>query len=115
MSTDKQVLRSLGERIKQARLNQDMAQEELADRSGIGLRTINRIEKGEENYNVLSLIAIARALGKTEQIEGLFPKVINPLLATQHKPQKQRARAKEHSSETNGSSLNKPGFTWGDE
>jgi transcriptional regulator with XRE-family HTH domain len=53
------------EKIKTLRQQQGVSQEELAERSGLSLRTIQRIENGETEPRGDSLKRIAAALGVT--------------------------------------------------
>jgi XRE family transcriptional regulator, regulator of sulfur utilization len=56
--------RSLGAKIRQARLEKDLSLEELAFRSGITLETLRTIEKGEANPRLTTLCQIAKALDR---------------------------------------------------
>ena len=53
----------IGYRVKQARLEKEMSQEELSAVSGIQQADISRIEKGSANPSVKTLMRIASALG----------------------------------------------------
>lgn len=52
----------LGERIKVARLGKGMTQNELAEATGISLRTIQRLEKGEVNASIHSRNQLEKVL-----------------------------------------------------
>lgn len=52
----------LGERIKEIRVAKGMTQLELAEKSGIALRTVQRIENNEVRPSFYSLNAIGEAL-----------------------------------------------------
>lgn len=56
---------NLAIRLKNFRKKKGMSQESLAEESGLSLRTIQRIEKGETNPNGESLKRIANALNVT--------------------------------------------------
>lgn len=58
----KQELKQLGKKIKAIRLSQKMTQETLADLCEIDVRTIQRIEKGENGIGINILFAISEAL-----------------------------------------------------
>ena len=45
--TPSEISKSLGKRLKQQRLYQNLTQVELAQKAGIGLSTVSRIESGE--------------------------------------------------------------------
>ena len=53
----------IGETIKQRRVLLGLTQQDLADFSGVGLRTIRQIEVGEGNPSVGTLNRILAALG----------------------------------------------------
>lgn len=71
MSLSKQqVLKKLGERIRQLRNKTGISQEDLADRAKIHRTYMGRIERGESNPPVYTLFRIASAL-KTNPSELL--------------------------------------------
>lgn len=53
----------LGERIREMRINKDLTQLELADRSGCASNYIAMLERGERNPTYLTLLKIAGGLG----------------------------------------------------
>jgi transcriptional regulator with XRE-family HTH domain len=53
----------LGQRIREIRKERGMNQTELAEKAGISLITISRIERGERDPHVRTLAQIARGLG----------------------------------------------------
>lgn len=57
-------------RIKIARLENDMNQQQLADAVGVTRQTISMIESGNYNPTLNLCIAICKALGKT--LDELF-------------------------------------------
>ena len=59
------ALRRLGKRVKAARQERGFTQEVLAERMGLSPGYIRRIEGGQENLTVASLVKLARALGTT--------------------------------------------------
>ena len=56
-------LRVLGRNIKTARLKRRVPQEVLADRAGIGLSTLTKIEKGNCGVAIGTVAAVIQALG----------------------------------------------------
>jgi len=57
------ILRRLGENVRQARSQKGWSQEELAHRSGLHRTYISGIERGRRNPTVLILQQMADALG----------------------------------------------------
>ena len=64
------VNEKLGKRIRKARRDKKMSQEELADRVGLHYTTISRIEKGISNPPVQTIDKISKAL--KVQLSDLF-------------------------------------------
>ena len=63
--TDIELCNRIGVKIKTVRLKQNMSQDELADKSGVSISTIKRMEDGEVK-TLESLIRILRTLGKLD-------------------------------------------------
>ena len=57
-------------RMKVARVERDLSQEELAEKVGVTRQTIGMIETGKFNPSIKLCIAICHALGKT--LDELF-------------------------------------------
>lgn len=57
------LLRKVGERIRQVRIEKSLSQEELADLAGLDRSYMSGIERGVRNTSVLKLAGIAKALG----------------------------------------------------
>ncbi len=57
-----QIEIELGKRLRAERLERNLTQEEVAERSGLSRRTITAIENGEGS-SLSSLVALLRALG----------------------------------------------------
>ncbi|MCF6234966.1 MAG: helix-turn-helix domain-containing protein [Gammaproteobacteria bacterium] len=85
------ITEELGERLKQARLNTDMTQTEVADLAGVSRKVVLNAEKGKVQLE--SLVAIMVALNLTEQLGRLLPKQdISPIqLSKLHGKKRQRA------------------------
>lgn len=62
MDNVKIILEAIGQRIRSARLEKNMSQEDLAFETKIGVSNISDIERGKANFRVTSLIAICTAL-----------------------------------------------------
>lgn len=81
----------IGERLRQARLNQDFTQSEVADIASLARKTVLNAEKGKVQLE--NLIAIMMALDLTGQLDVFLPKQeISPLqLAKLQGKKRQRA------------------------
>ncbi len=84
----------LGERIRELRLRENIAQTELATRSGVSLNSVKNLENGT-GATVTSLLRVLRTLGRTGWIEALGPKVgISPMQMVNRKNARLRATRK---------------------
>lgn len=83
------IAEQLGGRLKQARLNADLTQAELASRTGLNRRTILNAEKG--NVQLKNLVAILAGLEMLEQINMFLPvQEISPLQLAKLKGKKRQ-------------------------
>jgi putative transcriptional regulator len=72
------IAEELGGRLKQARLNHDLTQSEVASLAGISRKTVLNAEKGLAQLE--TFVAIMIALGLTAQLGLFLPKqIISPL------------------------------------
>lgn len=77
--SDPAILQRLGGRIRDYRIRMEMTQSELADRSGVSMGTVVRIEHGKA-VSTLLLITLLRTLGVLENLETLLPELgISPI------------------------------------
>ncbi|MFM1876396.1 MAG: hypothetical protein RL266_2133 [Bacteroidota bacterium] len=99
--SDAAIVSFVCSQLRQIRLDQNMTQEELAERSGLGRATISRIEKGQA-VSLLTLIQLLRALNRLDLLEA-FQNVspdISPLqLLKEQKPIRYRASGKRQSTD----------------
>lgn len=72
--SDSIILQRLGSRIRDYRMRMEMTQSELAERSGVSMGTVVRLERGN-TVSVLLLISILRTLGVLENLENLLPEL----------------------------------------
>lgn len=90
----------LGQRLKQARLNQDMTQLEVAKRAGLSRKVVLNAEKGRVQLE--ALVAIMIALNVTSQLDYFLPPpMISPLqLSKLQGRQRQRASGQSTSGQS---------------
>lgn len=73
------ILQKMGRRIRDYRMRMEMTQSELAEKSGVSMGTIVRVEQGNP-ISTLLLISILRTIGLLENLEVLLPELsISPL------------------------------------
>ena len=92
--TPSEISKSLGKRLKQQRLYQNLTQVELAQKAGIGLSTVSRIESGEGG-TLDNVIRYAMSVGLVNEFADLFannPKTIDEVIA--QKRSRKRASSK---------------------
>lgn len=92
--TDDEILKKLGAKLKEIRLEANMKQKELSEKSGLSMFSISQIETGH-NTSVLSLIQILKALNRMDLFEPFLkereidPKLIEEFIKRQQ-PTRQR-------------------------
>lgn len=106
--TYQMYIEDIGLKIKQYRINLQFTQNDLAERSGVSVRSISRLEQGA-SVQLESLIRVLIALHLDSNIDLLIPdqtKRPSYYLQDNSERKKQRVRKKRLESE---------GFHWGDE
>ena len=89
--TDLEMLSEFGARIRLARIERNLTQQMLADRSGLNRSTIRDLENGR-SVNLLSLMQLLRSMELLEKLNLLLPgSSQSPVLA---KLQNERKRVK---------------------
>lgn len=82
----------LGTDLRALRLDRNLDQITLAERAGVSLNALKRLESGRGS-TVRTLISVLRALGREESLKAIAPVAsINPLTIPRH-PARQRQRA----------------------
>lgn len=85
------IAETLGERLKQARLNADLTQADTAKLAGVSRKVVLNAEKGKVQLE--GLIAIMMALNLTAQLDNFLPKQTISPIALLKLQGKQRQRA----------------------
>lgn len=64
------IMKELGQRMQDIRIAMNLTQAEMADRSGVALRTVARIENGEsvKAESVLNILRVLGVLGNLDQL-----------------------------------------------
>src|SRR5690242_16662237 len=82
----------IGASLRQLRLERNLEQATLADRAGIGLRSLQRLELGQGS-TTHTLLSVLRALGREEWLKTVAPvATINPLTMPRTAQPRRRAR-----------------------
>ncbi|MFP8965029.1 helix-turn-helix transcriptional regulator [Pokkaliibacter sp. CJK22405] len=86
-----QIQRLLGERLRQARLNRNLTQADVAEQIGADRRLVANAEKGEAT--LVTVVGILSVLGLVDQLDQFLPPVgISPIqLAKLQGQRRQRA------------------------
>lgn len=107
MKTIQSEIELLSKRIRNYRIDCEMTQRQLADQSGVSLRSLQRFEKGED-IQLGNLIKILHALGIEQNLKMLVPDVTGRPSAYVGGPrERQRVRTPNR--------VNRTMFKWGDE
>jgi transcriptional regulator with XRE-family HTH domain len=62
----KRELRTLGSRIREARLRRELSQSLVAERASVSVQTVGKIEKGDAGVSVGAYAMVLQALGLLE-------------------------------------------------
>lgn len=114
LDSNGQVLAELGRRIKAARIDAALTQEDLSRRSGVSLSTVASIERGGDG-RMGSYLSLLRALGMLGNANALVPELeVRPseLAKLGHKRQRVRQPQQQGQQQTEKSNGR---WTWGDE
>lgn len=118
--SDQELLRQLGIHLAAARLDRNLTQQDVAERAGIGKRTIERIEQGEST-TTLNLVRVLRALDRLSVLAALAPDPGPSPLAQLRAERSVRRRASSPRQRSGPRRMSgrstEPGhpFRWGDE
>ena len=118
--TDTDILAILGKRVERHRIEAGLTQAELAERAGIGKRTLERLEAGR-GTELVTLLRVLRILNSLEGLERLLPELPASPIEQLKLRGKQRQRAfrprrgrqtRESSGRPQGGAPTQP-WTWG--
>lgn len=104
MATEKTasaLTENIGERLKQARLNRDLTQAEVANLAGVARKTVLNAEKGKVQLDIF--VAIMMALDLTEHLNLFLPEQeISPLQLAKLQGKKRQRASKQRKSNEEG-------------
>jgi transcriptional regulator with XRE-family HTH domain len=98
--TDSAIAQILGERIERYRIEAGLTQAELAERAGIGKRTVERIEAGR-GAELITLIRVLRTLNALAGFDRLLPELPASPIEQLKLRGKQRRRVSHRRGRTN--------------
>jgi len=83
--SDKEIIRQIGEKIKTARLNENITQSELQRITGVHTKTIGEAEAGK-NVTLGTLVAILRGLEMLDLLNELLrEESISPIMMAKYR------------------------------
>lgn len=93
-ATIDQFLREVGDAMRKLRLQRNLSQSVVAERSGISFGAYRNLESGK-GASLRSFLAVCRTFGKTDWIRTLPPPMVSPMdiLRREGRPIRQRASA----------------------
>jgi putative transcriptional regulator len=109
MATSQQIEQEIGQRLARLRLTRNVTQADLADKAGIGVRTLRRLEAGDPS-TLDTFLRVAMALDLEDVILSALPEgEIRPIERVSQKGgERKRARpASEHPKTST--------WTWGED
>jgi transcriptional regulator with XRE-family HTH domain len=88
--TPEELEEKLGQQMRNLRILRNLTQGELAERAGIALNAVKRLESGQTT-TTKSLVKVLKVLNRTEWLDTLAPQVtVNPLLTVTSKAPRQK-------------------------
>ncbi len=69
------ILKEIGVRCKEHRINNQLTQKDLASNTGLSLSTISKLEQGDLNISFVKFLLILRVLGLANNMDMLLPKL----------------------------------------
>jgi transcriptional regulator with XRE-family HTH domain len=84
----------VGEQIRAARISNNLDQAALSDLANVSIGALSNLERGRGS-SLTTVVAVVRALGRTDWLESLAPRVtISPLQMLRSKQKTPAARAR---------------------
>jgi transcriptional regulator with XRE-family HTH domain len=116
--TDEALLRLIGERLARLRLSKNLTQGQLAEQAGLGLRTVQRLERGEAATHLSGFVRVCRVLGLVERFDAFLPEpAASPMMQLaqlkRYGHPRKRATGRKANGETTSRQPQKK-WTWGE-
>lgn len=74
MATNRQIRSRIGDSVREYRLERNFSQALLAERAGVSLSTVKRLEAGQ-GCDMDNFINVMRALGRIEDLDEVLPEI----------------------------------------
>lgn len=99
--TNNAILRQIGSKLKELRIERNMKQAELAEASGVSVFTISSVENGN-TPSLLTFVQLLRTLEHLDYLDSFFQEeVISPIAyAKLMNKKKKKVRVKSSSADT---------------
>ena len=97
-----EIIKEIGLRIKQIRLQHDLTQQKLSEETGLSVSTISLIEKGKST-TLDTLIRILLRLNRINELESVFRVSENLELRHEFEKAKKKSRRKRASGKSSKS------------
>lgn len=112
--TDQAVLDEVGRRLARVRLERNIGQSELAVEAGVGLATVQRLERGR-SVALTSLIRVLRALDLLETLDRAVPEPLpSPVEQLQLRGRRRQRAGSSRTARASEQASEEP-WRWGDE
>jgi len=102
VQTNDAIMRQIGSKLKELRIERNMKQAELADASGVSVFTISSVENGKTT-SLLTIVQLLRALEHLDYLDRFFQEeVLSPIAyAKLLKNNKKKVRVKSTGTNNN--------------
>ena len=102
IQTNAAIMRQIGSKLKELRIEKNMKQKELADAAGVSVFTISSVENGKTT-SLLTVIQLLRALEHLDYLDSFFQEEsISPVAyAKLMKKNKKKERVRSSANNTN--------------
>lgn len=110
-ATDEAILRELGGRLSQLRLERNLTQAQLAEQAGVSKRTVERLESGGVGTQLSGFIRVCRVLDVLERFDLFVPESI----ASPIEHLKLHGRRRQRAAAVRAVKTPARKWTWGDE
>lgn len=107
-SSTNEILKEIGTRIKSARIDAGLSQQDLAEQANVSIRTISNIEHGRDT-SFATIIEVMRGIGRVQVFDSIIPETtLRPSrIVSAEKPRSRVSR--------NRQSEDAEDWKWGDE